>query len=427
MSEEHHRHGGTEPTGPGDAARPGDAPDPADGAAAPGDDRGPSAPEPLDEDALRHLLRDTVRDIEPTPGVLDDLHRAVRARRARRRNTVVGAAAAVLACVVGLSAAWHADFGPIGGKAMRNAGHAQDRLAQQQAASPGSREAPGTADGSSRTGGGSGEAGPGAGVGIPTSGTSTGPDPSSSLGPVSPGCTREQLGAWSADLGEPDEQGRVHGAFTVINTSENSCTVDGDGIVTATARGSAKSALVQVVDHTTGDEATGLPDPVMAADEVVLEPEAAYVVRFAWIPREGGGPTGCSPSSPTDGGETGDAAPTTPGPEPMGSSGSLQEDGAPEHTGTETGDGSTDGSTETGSGSSGSSGGTGGSGSSGGSGGSGSTDGSTGSTDGDEPSPAPPSVAVSHTPDVGEPVVGEIVIEQACAGTLYRTGVLPAA
>ena len=50
----------------------------------------------MDEVALCRLLRGAVQDLEPADGTLDHLHRAVPARRARRRQGVVGAAAAAL-------------------------------------------------------------------------------------------------------------------------------------------------------------------------------------------------------------------------------------------------------------------------------------------------------------------------------------------
>lgn len=59
-------------------------------------DRGAPASDELDEVALRRMLHGAVRELAPSEGTLDHLHRAVPARRARRRQAVVGAAAAAL-------------------------------------------------------------------------------------------------------------------------------------------------------------------------------------------------------------------------------------------------------------------------------------------------------------------------------------------
>lgn len=443
MSEEHDRHGASAPP---DGKRTEDVP----GAAAGGlpgagaDDVRPDVPggesgadhareespsdggpprmdlDTMGEDALRHLLQDSVRDIEPSPDALDHLRRAVPARRARRRQVAVGAAAAVLACSVGVPAVLHTDFGTDDDKAMHNAGHAEDHVAQEEQP-PGSDPGWGPAGEDGRGRGTLGPSDRGAESGAPTAGPSV-PDPSSSLGPVSPTCTRDQLGQGTPWLGEADAEGRVYGSFTVVNTSETSCTVKGDGMVMATAQGAARSTMIQVVDHTTGDQAAGLPDPMMSPyDEVVLEPDAAYVVEFAWIPREGGGTTGCATGPPTPGGDGDGTTPTPGGQQPMGGAENLEDgsatggsggSGSTGGTGGETGDG-------TGPGGSGGSGGTSQGGASGGSGGSGDSGG------GEAPPSA--SVIVAHTPEVGEPEAGRVEIEGACAGTLYRTGALPAA
>ncbi|NED11681.1 hypothetical protein G3I33_09280, partial [Streptomyces sp. SID9124] len=49
-----------------------------------------------DEDALRRMMHGVVQGLEPSEGSLDRLQRAVPARRARRRQALVGAAAAAL-------------------------------------------------------------------------------------------------------------------------------------------------------------------------------------------------------------------------------------------------------------------------------------------------------------------------------------------
>ncbi|EST38817.1 hypothetical protein N566_05305, partial [Streptomycetaceae bacterium MP113-05] len=286
--------------------------------------------EQMDEVAVRRLLRDSVRDIEPSPGTLEHLRHAVPARRARRRNAMVGAAAAVLACGVAVPTVLHADFVPGVGKPMHTAGHAEDHVTQEERAAGGDQ-----GDGSD--GRDAAEPGwPGAGerrveAGAPSTGSSSAPpDASSSLGPLSPSCTRMQLGDTTGSHRPPDGQGHVYGAFRVVNTSSDSCTVDGDGLVLVTTQGSTDDAMINVLDHTTGDVATGLPDPFEVADEVVLEPGAAYLVRFVWVPAAD---QGCPTSTSPPGGEGGDGA-QPGGQTPMGTSGSQADPDAGGSSGT---------------------------------------------------------------------------------------------
>jgi hypothetical protein len=365
----------------------------------------------LDEDALRRLLQESVQDLEPGPDTLEHLRRAVPARRARHRQALVGVAAAVLVGGAAIPALLHTDLMSDGQeRPMHVAGHEHSQGLKGDGGAhdvqgPGS----GKNSGGAHTGAGKGRHHAGASS-SPSAGESSGPDPSASLGAVSPSCDRTQLGDGTAVTGNPDAQGRVYGTFRVVNISGASCTIEGDGLVVATAQGSADPHHVQVVDHTAGDAAPGLPDPATAPDELVLKPGAAYVVKFAWVPQEGGGPTGCSsdPSTPpatgadrgsgTSGGTVAQSAYTaSTAPGAAGGDGTASSDGG-------TGSGGTGGGTDDGSG--------------------GSDDGS-GGTGGSDPQPQP-SVALSHTPDMGGPAAAGTVLEGACAGTVYRTGVLPA-
>jgi hypothetical protein len=125
------------------------------------------------------------------------------------------------------------------------------------------------------------------------------------------------------------------------------------------------------VDHTAGDAATGLPDPSTEPSQLILEPGMSYEVRFAWVP---------SASCPSTGG------PGDPSPSPTPSGGGD-------------GSGGTSGTT---------------------------TEQSGMSTQlaGEGPT-ADGSVAVSHTAEPGTPT-STTTIGNACAGTVYRTGILPA-
>ncbi|MEI5098686.1 hypothetical protein RB200_08465 [Streptomyces sp. PmtG] len=135
----------------------------------------------------------------------------------------------------------------------------------------------------------------------------------------SPACDASQLDA-AGSVGPNEAGGRVYGTFRVANVSGSSCTVDSAGAVAATAQGAASPSDVNVVDHTAGD-GSGLPDPALETSSLVLQPGAAYEVRFAWVP---------SAECPADGGEP------TPNPSPSeggGGAGGTGSEGASGETG----------------------------------------------------------------------------------------------
>ncbi|MFT2016209.1 hypothetical protein ACMA1D_10255 [Streptomyces sp. 796.1] len=349
----------------------------------------------LDEQALRRMLQGAVQDLEPAPKSLDQLRRAVPARRTRRRQILVGAFAAIV----------------LGGAAI-------PALVRVTAIGDTSPSRPANAASSERTpdqaaGGHHGERGPSSrptppskkdkdkekeekekekaakeGKDKPTTERPTSapgpvlpPNPSTTLAATSPTCLRDQLGDGGSSVGAADAEGRVYGSFRIVNTSADPCSVDGSGVVGAVAQGSADASGVQVVDHTSGDPATELPPPSAVSEQIILRPGEAYEVRYAWIPTAGGGscsdastpsptPTPAEPPKSPVEGEPGAEAPgeSTPGPGSVG----------------------------------------GGSGSGGG---------------GVEPS-TPSSVVISHTPDAGDPAVATATVPEACAGTVYHTGAL---
>ncbi|MFV8130075.1 hypothetical protein [Streptomyces syringium] len=331
----------------------------------------------VDEQALRRLLHGAVGDLEPSADALEHLRRAVPARRTRRRQAVVGVAAAVI----------------LGGTAMpallrvaTTGGTADDHPAN--AASSQHTEA-GAAEGR-RSGGGEGEepeegsshqadrkdeehkeerkgedARPESHAGGATGGPL--PGPTSTLAATSPTCDRNQLGNGAGSVGVADREGRVYGSFRVVNVSHAVCTVGGPGAVDVAGQGSADTSRVSVVDHTAGDAATGLPDPSTEPSEVILQPGQAYEVKFAWVPASGGGPSGCA----SDGGGGASPSPVASTPPASGTTAMDQPTGQ------------------------------------------------------DTPEPKPPaSVVISHTPDTGEPTAADAKINDACAGTVYRTGPL---
>ncbi|MCW8100858.1 ICP22 family protein [Streptomyces tauricus] len=323
-----------------------------------------------DELALRRLLHQAVEEIEPTDGTLDHLRRAVPARRARKRQALVGMAAAALFIGTAVPALVHVSNSTGSNADPSMAGNTS---ATQGGANEGKESSSGSGSGSSA---GSSKGSdkddkkdkPGKGKG---GGGTAGTPPTTSTA-VAPTCTPTQLIA-AAGGGAPDATGAVYGTFTVTNVSTASCTVVGDGSVAPTAVGATDQSQLMTALHVAGDPAAGLPDPSTYATSLVLPPGGTYNVKFAWVP---------SSTCPTSGGNggTGGGEPTpdpTPTEDPTGASGGTVSEGA---TGEEPqlmrADGTVDGS-----------------------------------------------VSVSYTAEGGAPAAATTV-SNACAGTVYRTGVL---
>ncbi|MBO8194097.1 hypothetical protein ITI46_20885 [Streptomyces oryzae] len=336
-----------------------------------------------EEETLRELLKGSVRSIEPPADSLDrtleHLHRAVPARRAHRRQAMVGGVAAALVAVVGVPALFYGGVVPgVGGDdhpVTAASTHGQTRGPDAGSGGNGGKGedkhdgGKGEDQGKGDKGGADAHPSPSGGPGDSGAGSDE------TLNASAPTCGSEQLGGGSAQAGTPDSSGTVYGSFRVANVSRNACTVEGEGVVGASVQGSGGGQVV-VVDHTSGDPAPGLGDPAAARDEVVLRPGQAYVVKFAFVPSGG-----CSSPSPQGGRYEGD----TTGP----SAGS--------------GDGSADG------------------------GGDGGSTGTPGEADGGggDPGGGDTAVVVSHTPEGGEPVPGTRVPGGCGSGTIYRTGVIP--
>lgn len=104
-----------------------------------------------------------------------------------------------------------------------------------------------------------------------------------------PNCTQSQVGV-AGSTRAPSAGGKIYGSFKVTNVSSRSCTVRGPESLAA-GPAFEGGAAVTVVNHVTGDPATGLlPDPSVETLRLVLAPNATYEVRFAWVPPEGGCP-----------------------------------------------------------------------------------------------------------------------------------------
>ncbi|MET7935362.1 hypothetical protein [Streptomyces sp. NPDC005322] len=337
----------------------------------------------VDEEALRRLLHGAVDELEPSPNSLEHLRRAVPVRRTRRRQALIGAVAAVVLGGAAIPALVH----------VATTGDGADAHPANAASS---HRPPETGGGQRGEGSGGGDAnGPadkvdpdkgdrkhGKKKDRPTKGpkgdpAGTVPDPSSTLNATSPTCSRSQLSSGGAgSAGAADAEGRIYGSFRVSNISSQACTVEGSGSVTGSAQGGADSSRIFVVDHTAGDAATGLPDPSTQPDTLILQPGQAYEIKFAWIPASGGGTSGCS--------TTGDGG--TPSPDPTPDAAQAPQDSSTSDPGGTPGGGDGGG--------------------------------------GGEPPAA--SVLVSHAPEAGDPAAASVTLGGGCAGTIYRTGLLPA-
>ncbi|MDK9498836.1 hypothetical protein QEZ40_004042 [Streptomyces katrae] len=376
---------------------------------------GPTGTATADEQLLRGLLAGAVQGLEPSEDALERLRHAVPVRRARKRQALLATAAVALLAGTAIPAALHlnADEGAVAGQHSAMAGHGQSQGPKAADASdprqngsdaPAAPRPVGSPGGGHSTGGGtqpspqtSGSpsggtsAGPvGAGAGAPTGGAGHGPLPPVGAAPgAAPGCTAEQLGV-SGSARAPETDGKVYGSFKVTNVSARGCTVSGPDTVTAASVASAgpppapaAAPPVTVTGHTAGDPASALlPDPSAEAPVVLLQPNTAYEVRFAWVP----------------------SGQSCPAAKPAPSLGSQQEGGAARPTAGREGGaaGGTAGGTEPAGADAGPA-----------------KDPQTGSRN-----PAATGVEVSHTPGTGAPVT-QTTIPAACGGTVYRTGLIP--
>ncbi|MFI6009770.1 hypothetical protein ACIBAG_13255 [Streptomyces sp. NPDC051243] len=342
------------------------------------DDQGPEGLE-SDELALRRMLQQAVQEIEPRDGTLDHLRRAVPARRARKRQALVGMAAACLFVGTAVPALVHVSNVTDSSVNSTNAGHGEQ-------AQGGAGQGEETAGGESTSGGSSGSTedkgqgsekeedkgtgtGPGAGSGSPDNPLETSP-----AGVAA--CTADQLGVASQAADAADSSGTVYGTFGFSNVSTTDCVVSGPGTVSAVPAGAADPAKVFVSRHAAGDPAAGLPDPSQELTSLVLKPGESYAVKFAWVPSET-----CPTNGETSGGPTGEP---TPDPTP-----------------TEVNSGTTDGT---------------------------STGGDTGTSTQlmREDTTVDGSVTIANTTEAGGPTA-TVVVSNACAGTVYWTGVVTGA
>ncbi|WP_433451593.1 hypothetical protein ACQPXS_25590 [Streptomyces sp. CA-142005] len=305
-----------------------------------------------DELALRRMLHSAVDGIEPRTGTLDHLRRAVPARRARKRQAVVGMAAAALFIGTAIPALVHVSES--GGTDPNTAMAGQSSQAQ---GGTGQGKDKGGDKGSGK-GGGSTTVKPGTGPGKPGEkgkggggggGASTGgANPTSTVASSGvPVCTTAQLGSATGTADAPDTAGVVYGTFRVVNISAAACSVAGAGTITPTAVGAADATKISTARHVAGDAATSLPDPSLEVTGLVLQPGAAYEEKFAFVPSEtcptNGGGTSTTGGSDA-GGPTADPTPTQEASAAGGSADSGGSAGTTTQLMTE--DGTADGSVE---------------------------------------------------------------------------------
>lgn len=346
------------------------------------DDQGPDGLD-SDELELRRLLHTSVQDLGPRDGTLDHLRRAVPARRARKRQAVIGVAASVLLAGTAIPALWH-----VSGADSDTSTSMAGQSARADGSSGGGKGPDGgnsgKADGSEGQGTGKDSgtpkgSGEGKGTGSGASEAASGGPAASADGSAAPACTAAQLGSATSSVDGPDSSGVVYGTFRVVNTSGKSCSVAGDVALTAVAQGAADQSKTSVTAHTAGDAAAALPDPSLYVTQLLLAPGSAYDVKFAWVPA-----TACSTSGSGTSGSGGDTgaspSPSVTPSEDASSGGGSQSSSSGVTTQLVTESGVT---TATG------------------------------------------SVAVTYTADAGGPVVSATVAD-ACAGTVYRTGVVAA-
>lgn len=350
-----------------------DVPDATDGSERPD---GPDGLDP-DELALRRMMHHVVREVAPSEGTLDHLRREVPARRARKRQAVVGMAAAALFIGTAVPALVHVSNSVGEGANPSVAGNAS----QAQGGASESKDPAGGQSGDTGSAGtaeGRDEAGPTKTPGDRERDTETGSAPGA--GPTAsspagiPACASGALGPAVASSADPDSTGVVYGSFRVTNVSSDGCVVTGPGSVVTTSLGAAEATRIGTARHASGDAAAGLPDPSLEAASLALAPGSAYEVRFAWVPSETCPVTGGG----TPGGGTGGPSPGPSPSEDTTAAGGTTAGGGESGTAPQllTGDGPADGS-----------------------------------------------VSVTYTPEGGSGAATASV-SNACAGTVYWTGVL---
>ncbi|WP_329254780.1 hypothetical protein OG223_29020 [Streptomyces sp. NBC_01478] len=278
----------------------------------PGRTGGPGDPDTegfdADELVLRRLLHQAVQEVEPRDGTLEHLRKAVPARRARKRQALVGMAAAALFFGTAVPALVHVSnaTGSVDPSIAGNSSQAQGGTSQGKGPDGGSSTSGGSSGQASQNPGGPKNDGTGK---TPGHGTVSA-NPTASAGTSAPICSAEQYGSATASLDAPDAAGAVYGTFSVTNVSPTSCTVSDPGTVGFAVEGAADASKIGVAQHSAGDSAAGLPDPSTAVSQLVLLPGSVFQVKFAWVPSETCPTSGSSTGGTTTGGSTASPSPS---------------------------------------------------------------------------------------------------------------------
>ncbi|MQY15033.1 hypothetical protein SRB5_52100 [Streptomyces sp. RB5] len=324
-----------------------------------------------EEDALRALLHGAVDDLAPREGVLDHLRYAVPARRARRRQLMVGAAALLVLAVASVPALLRT--GGIGGDGGRPLAVASSPATPESGESPDGGTSGEVGGGDSTHGGGEqGEATQGPHDG--TDGTGSGGGPNGTKPVSAPPCKAGDLVEESATTSPPDSRGNVTGQIKMANASSAPCSVAGAGSV----RTVAADARIDTAQHTDGDVASGLLPAVAPEPEpITLAAGEAYVLAFAFVPAPEAAETcpATGPDTPAPGPTEGTDTNT-----PTGDTGEVLSNTTTQLMVTDTG----------------------------------------GANDGTPPPPETTEVAITHTPEGGGRTA-TVTVPATCAGTVFYT------
>ena len=313
-----------------------------------------------DEREIRELLHRAVGELQPAPGALEQLRRAVPQRRQRRRRIYGSAALTAALCLIGglaLHSAAVSVLSASGPQTTRSFGDAANNhsasggagissspsysplLPYPSLGSGGALGGAGTSGGGSSnavspvpgspgsgrlqpSGRSSGQGGtaaryttpsPGAPI-VPTTSAVTGSSSvanPASTAPAAAECVQSQLGAGTATVAAADSAGIVYGTFLVTNVSTKTCVVSQPGTVAVLSVNGTNPSWIAITQHTAGDPAGGLPTPAATPAPVVLAPGKAYAVGFAWVPTTGTGAPSCVTASPSASASTAGSAGTS--------------------------------------------------------------------------------------------------------------------
>lgn len=300
-------------------------PQPPDGEAgrsAPFDDEAWDAGEPDDGlDELGRILRDrfhqAVSTLEPGPGTLDYLRRAVPARRRRRNAALAATAASVFAVSAGATLAARGSFDSGGSSTAGNTAIGNLlTTATNGAPGGGSGHGPATSGGQDMTVGGSDDTEPSSAASASDTSKSapaTAPSASVSGSPPAPLCQNSTITGLSATA-----NGTTGGVTyeTFAGTAKTTCMLNGmPGLLVVKAAGGPAKVPVYKAD---GSAAPLLPQ-VPAIQALVLQPGEQYEFQLAWAPLlcSSNPPTSAPPASGSPSGDPTLIAPTV-GPTPTG-------------------------------------------------------------------------------------------------------------